>query len=246
MHSQQLGESGRTGGEHPRKNTWNLLLVPLCVMGTGGVWIGIVLVFEQYRKLLCPPDAFLFSGTRLGNIFFFVAPGFPSLAAGMIVGNFFLWCIPPARATMERKTAGGTFQASQLALAKFGAAMGTIALPLCFLGANNVWALTPDHIEYRPMLSVAARTYSWSSVGKIETGCFTGKSTSYDFVVTLEDKTRIDLMEESPRRFTEAFPQIQTALHGRSYGFTSEGLVGRCVASMPRRWLEILSKPPTN
>jgi hypothetical protein len=246
MQDQQLSENEERSNKPRARSPWNLLLLPFYVLGIGGIWVGIVWGVEQYRTLLCPADAFLFNGTRLGNIFFFVAPGFPSLAAGLIVGNFLWWRVPPARAAIEREPSGGAFRASQLGLAKFGAVLAGIALPLCFMGATNVWALTPDRIEYRPMLSVAARNYSWSSVAAIETGCFSGKSTSYNFVVTLDDKTRIDLMEESPRKFTEAFPQIQAALHGKTYRFSSNGLVGRCVASMPRRWLEILSKPPTD
>ncbi|HLZ52552.1 MAG TPA: hypothetical protein VKP61_17510 [Candidatus Acidoferrum sp.] len=246
MKDRQLSENEERTNQPRARSPWNLLLIPLCVLSIVGVWVGIVWGVEHYRTHLCPPDAFLFNGTRLGNIFFFVAPGFPSLAAGLIVGNLLLWCVPAARATIEREPSGGAFRASQFGLAKLGAVLAGIALPLCFMGASNVWALTPDRIEYRPMLSVAARNYSWSSVATIETGCFSGKSTSYDFVVTLDDKTRINLMEESPRKFTEAFPQIQAALRGKNYRFSSDGLVGRCVASMPRRWLEILSKPPTD
>ncbi len=234
--------------ERRPKSGWNLLLVLFCLVGIAGAWIGIALVFRSYRILLYPPDAFLFSGTRIGNIFLSVSPGFPSLAIGMIAGNFLLWCVPPARAAMERGAPGAgdrVFRASQRALASLGAALAAIALPLCFLGANNVWALTADRIHYRPMLSATTRSYDWSSVKNIETGCSSGKSISFHFVATLEDKTSIDLMEESTREFWAAYPQIQAALRGRSYGFSSAGFVGRCVASTPRRWLEVLSKRPT-
>ena len=234
--------------ERRSKSAWNLLLVPLCIVGIAGAWIGIVLAFQRYRGLLCPADAFIFSGTHVGNIFLYVAPFWPSLAFGLIVGNLLLWCVPPARTAMEREAAGAedkVYRASQLALAKLGAVFAGIALPLCFLGANNFWALTAVRIYYRPMFAVTTRDYDWSSLRSVETGCSTGKTISFHFVVTLGNKTSIDLMEESAQKFWAAYPQIQAALRGRRYEFSSAGLVGRCVTSTPRRWLEILSKHPT-
>lgn len=232
-----------------RQSPWNLLLALFCVMGVGGTWVGIAHLLREYRRLfLTPPDAFLFSGTRIGNILAFVTPIFPSLAIGLIVGNSLIWCIPAARAALDREAAGekGTsFQSSQLALAKLGAFAIAIGLPLSFVGANNFWALTPNRIDYRPMLSASTQHYDWSNVESIETGCSTGKSTSYHFLVTLNGGIRIDLMEESPREFSIAYPRVQSALEGHSYRFSSSGLVGRCVTSAPPRWLELLSKRPT-
>jgi hypothetical protein len=115
----------------------------------------------------------------------------------------------------------------------------------CFLGANNFWALTPERIDYRPLISSAAEHYAWADVREIQTGCSKGKSTTYNFVVTLTDKTRIDLMEEKHQEFLAAYPQIQLALRGKNYTFSTWGLVGNCVASAPRRWLEILARRPT-
>jgi hypothetical protein len=120
-----------------------------------------------------------------------------------------------------------------------------VALPLCFLGVNNFWALTPDRIDYRPVLSATTQHHEWSNVEEIETGCSTGKSISYHFVLKLNDKTRIDLMEESPREFSVAYPQIQSALKGNSYRFSSSGLAESCVTSAPQRLFELLSKRPT-
>ena len=75
--------------------------------------------------------------------------------------------------------------------------------------------------------------------------CFSGKSTSYNFVIFLEDRTKIDLMQESPRMFVEEYPRVQAAPRGGSYRFSGEKLIGSCVARTPRQWLEILSKPPS-
>ena len=157
-----------------RKSPWNLLLIPFCLMGIAGTWIGIAYLLQEYRRFLVPYDAFLFSGTRIGNIFMFVAPLFPSLAIGLIVGNFLVWCVPPARTALDREATGvrgADLRSSQLALAKLGILAAVITLPLCLLGANNFWELTPNRIDYRPMFLVTTQHYEWSSVKKIETGC---------------------------------------------------------------------------
>ena len=243
----QISGTGKRFGLKPYpRSAWNLLLAPFCVIGIGGAWIGILLLFAQYRKLLCPADAFLCNGTRIGNILFYVAPIFPSIAAGMIVGNFLLWCIPPARAAMKREDGDHVFRTSQIGLAKVAAIMAAIALPLCFLGANHMFALAPERIVYRSTVSIVGWNYPWSSVTAIETACHSGKGTTYDFVLVMDDATKIDVMQESPLEFVEAYPQVQAGLRGKSYRFDARGLVGTCVAGMPRTWREILSKPPTN
>ena len=230
------------------QTAWSLLLALLCGVGIAGAWTGIAFLVIEYRRAMAPADAFLFSGTRLGNILAFVAPGFPSMVIGLLAANLLVWSISPARAALGGDAPGARrhgFRSSQLVLAKFGAVVSAVALPLCVLGANNFWALAPDRIDYRPMLSVTARHYSWSSVTGIETGCSTGKSTSYHFAVILNDKTHMDLMEEAPSEFVAAYPRIQLALRGNNYGFNTSGLVGSCVARAPRRWLEILTRRPT-
>ena len=238
---------------HPKKRrpqrAWGVLLATLCVLGVIGTWSGIALLVLEYRKALAPANAFLRSGTRLGDILAFVTPFFPAMIAGVLAGNFVVWCIPPARAALGGNESGGrrnSFQTSQWMLAKFGASVSAVALPLCFLGANNFWALTTERIDYRSMFSAANRHYSWQSVMGIETGCWVGKSTSFHFVLILSDRTRLDLMEESPAKFVDAYPQIQLALRDSDYTFSTPGLVGNCVRRAPRRWLEVLARRPTD
>jgi len=232
-----------------KKSAWNLLAVPFCILGVGGAWIGIAFFFETYRRHLFPSDCFLASGTRLGNVLMFVAPLFPSLPIGMIVGNFLLWLIPPAKAALEREVLASrspSFRSTQVALAKFGAVLAAVALPLCLLGANSLWAIAPSRLDYRPMFASVTRQYDWSDVARIEAGCSSGKSVTYNFVVVLTDQTKIDLMEESPRDFAAVYPRVQAALRGRAYGFSNRNFVGSCAGYAPQRWREILSHRPTN
>jgi hypothetical protein len=230
-----------------RKNPWNLLLALFCLIGVGGAWAGIAHVLVIYRSSLYPPDTFLFSGTRIGNILMFVTPCFPSIALGLIIANLLVWCISPARRAFKKEAdgvKGEDFRSAQFGLAKAGTVLAAIGLPLCLLGANNFWALTPDGIHYRPMLSATTQHYAWSSVERIETGCSRSKnSVDYNFVVTLPDQTRIDLMEESPDEFLAAYPRIQSALRGHRYRFDAWALGVNC-----RPWQavrKILSQQPS-
>lgn len=207
---------------------------------------GSLQVFETYRGSLFPPDAFLANGTRIGNILMFVVPFFPSVAIGLITGNFVVWSISPARRAFRREAEGvkgERFRSAQLGLVKAGTVLAAIGLPLCLLGANNTWALTPNGIDYRPMLSTAARHYAWSSVERIETGCSPTKNgIDYHFVVTLNDKTHIDLMEESRDEFLAAYPRIQSALSGHGHKFDDWVLGLSC---RPRPALQrVLSQRP--
>jgi hypothetical protein len=52
------------------------------------------------------------------------------------------------------------------------------------------------------------RHHDWSKVAKISTGCYSGRSVTYNFVVVLTDGTKIDLVEESPRDFVAVYPRV--------------------------------------
>jgi|HubBroStandDraft_1064217.scaffolds.fasta_scaffold00218_31 hypothetical protein len=230
-----------------KNNPWNLLLALFCLIAVVGTWIGLVRLFHSYRGSLIPADAFLFAGTRIGNIFMFVTPLFASIAVGFIVGNSLAWCIAPARTAFNKEAAGvegEDFQSAQLGLAKVGIIALIVTLPICLLGANNFWALTPSGIDYRPMLAATTQHYAWSSVEQIETGCSTSKdNVDYHFVLTLNDKTRVDLMEEESHDFLAAYPKIQLGLTGHRYRFNSWVLGVNC---RPRQEVRtVLSQPPT-
>lgn len=220
----------------PRKSP---LAAILGLPAIGGVWYLIAQIFLRYQQTLYPSDAFLFNGTRIGNILMFVSPCFPSLAFGLLIGN-----------VMERLLLGwqaaadDVYRSSQIGLAKFGAALSLICLPLSFAGANNFWALSSGRINYRPLFSVATARYDWRDIVRIETGCSVGKAVTYDFVMTFRNGTSIDVMQESTWNFWRAYPEIQLSLRTSRYEFSSAGLA-RCSRVIPKPWLEILSQPPT-
>lgn len=244
-----LGEQGAQPARPARvKRPWNLLYSLLCLAFAGVIWMAIALLFSGLRRHFIPSDAFLSNGTRLGNILMYVAPAFPALGISFNLGNLLAWSLAAAKAQPRRYEPVAQhlrFRSGQIVLIKLTLAMCAIALPLCFLGANNFWAIAADRIDYRPMVALSTRHYPWSGVTEIQTGCYSEKSDTFNFSLVMSDGTHLDLMEESPHNFSVAYPQVQEALAGHTYRFDNSELIGACVGRAPRRWLEILSQPPT-
>ena len=217
-----MNDSVETG---QRKSPIGLLLG---VPAIAGIWYLIAQGFVQYQEAMRPADAFLFSGTRVGNILLFIPPLFPSLGFGFMVGN-----------VLEKLILSASLAP------KFGLILAAVALPLSFAGANNYWALAPSRIDYRDMFSVTTSHYHWPDVTRIETGCTISKTLSYHFVVTLHEGPSIDAMEESPDAFMAAYPEIQSSFCGQRYAFSNAGL-SPCKNSLSRERMEVLSRPPTD
>jgi hypothetical protein len=217
------------------------LALILSVPAFAGVWYLLAQVFVKYQSTLRPAQAFLSSGTRVGNILMFVCPCLPSIGFGFMLGNV-LERLMQSRETAREESV--VYRTSQIGLAKFGFVTAAVMLPLSFIGANNFWALTPDHIDYREMFSTWTAHHDWGDVVKIETGCSVGKRMSYNFVLSFNNGDAVDVMEESPERFWAAYPEIQSSLRQSRYEFSSAGL-SRCGNAIPRRWFQVLSRPPT-
>jgi len=227
---------------------WHYLFVFISVAASGLVWGAILLPFHAFRKSLVPPDAFLSGGTVFGDVFFYGLPIIPALTIGMILGRFLVRLIPPARTALEPELGENTKIVSrQHKYAKWGLVALIVVLPLCFLGAMGIWATTSTRIEVRPIFSTTVHSYDWSRVSEIETGCTKGRnSVNYHFVLDLADGTPIDLMQDQEWNFETAYPKIQSALEGRSYGFSNAGFVGASCATYTRpSWQEMLTHPPT-
>ena len=232
-----------------RKSRWNLLLLAFAVVGVGTSWILIVFLLDSYRASLALPGSFLRGSTRFGNILMHLSPGFPSIALGFILANLLIWCIPSARTALANEDKGfpGTdFRSSNVGLVKGLAFLGAVALPLAFLGARNMWSITPQNLNYQPMFSSSAKEFAWSDVRVINTGCsFNRQSLDRNFVVEMRDGTTIDLSQENPREFLAGYPHIQTALTDHDYQFNREKVIGGCANALSSSWVRILTQRPT-
>ncbi len=229
------------------RSGWHYLYVFIGAAASAAVLAAILLPFYVLRRSLVPPDAFLWGGTRSGNIFLWIPPMFSALAIGMTLGRFVVRRIPTARTVLESELGDHTKTVSSLnRYAKWGRLALTGALPLCYFGAMSTWATTPARIVIRPIFSATVHFYDWSSVTAIETGCTQGRrSTSFHFVLSLADSTRVDLMENDEWAFWAAYPKIQLALTGHSYGFSAGFVRAPCGYAAPS-WQRILSQPPTD
>lgn len=230
-----------------RKSKWNLLLIPFFLVSAGLSWYAAVRILLALRMNFFPQDAFLMNGTRLGNIFMYVSPLFPSIGVGLLFANFSLWVIPPARRTLEEEAQAhpsAGFKRSNVGLVKFVLIVSAVALPLAALGATSYFYLTPRALVYRPSIFTAERSYRWSDVTRIETACWFNRGRQENYTLLLLDGTRIGLMESSPD-FLKAYPTLSTILDGRSYVFDREGVTPGCEQSLSSRWKRILMTPPS-
>jgi hypothetical protein len=232
-----------------RTSGWHYLFVFISVVASGAVWGAILLPLYALRKSFVPPDAFLSGPTNVGTFFFVLPPMFSAMAIGMIVGRSIVRRIPAARTVLEPELGDDTETVVSLTrYARWGRRALVAVLPLCFFGAMSTWAITPARIEVRPIFSATVHSYEWSRVREIETGCTRGRAgPNYHFVLRLADATRIDLMQNDPSDFAAAYPKIQSALEGRTYGFDHDGVVAARCATYPRpNWKNMLTDPPTD
>lgn len=88
-----------------RKNPWNLLLAFFVLVGLATCWSAFALLSSWLYSDFRGPHHFGQTDTNAAGIFLYVPIVFPSIPLGMILGNFLLWCVPPARVALEKEDA---------------------------------------------------------------------------------------------------------------------------------------------
>ncbi len=225
-----------------RRSSWNLLLILFAVIGVAGAWIGMVELLLALRALFRPSDAFLFDGTRWGNIVTHVIPCFPAIAAGLLCGNLLVWLIPPARRALTTEGCHGTnFRSSNRALAKGLLLLLAITAPIGVLGATRYFYLAPHRIGYRPSWFNQERRYPWIAVRAIETNCWHNRGRQYSYTLLLSDGTRLGILESQD--FFAAYPALSAALGPYDYGFAYLGRPD-CLDTVSRRLHFVLTNRP--
>ena len=226
-----------------RRSPWNLLLFLFAVIGVGGTWIALVELLLALRAQFRPPDAFLFDGTRWGNIVIHVIPAFPSIAAGFLMANVLIRLIPPARRALSIAGPQGTnFRSSNRALAKGLVLLLAITAPIAILGATRYFYLAPSRIGYRTSWFNQVRRYQWVDVRGIETNCWQNRGPQFTYTLLLSDGTRLGILETS-NDFFRAYPALSSALNPYSYDFNYIGSPA-CLDTVSNRLRLVLSRPP--
>jgi hypothetical protein len=203
-----------------RKSPWNLLLIPLVIIGVGGVmyvWAQALLVIQRY---LMPDDVIFSSYTTIGGALIFIPILFPSLGIGMMIANLILWPIRPARMAFEREAKGikGTsFPEAMRGLAIATVMMLIIALPLSTLGVLNYFYITPNGVHIRPLFSIREKHYAWDDIDQIRTRFLEKKNNIYlNYILHTKDGRDIDLMRERRLKFVDAYDKIKPFLAAQS------------------------------
>jgi hypothetical protein len=123
-----------------RKSAWNLLLplfgLPFWAAFTASlVWLGQVIHAALHQQ----PHPVIASGPMsVSDTFIFIASSVAAVAPTMLVTNFCVYRIAPARRAMEaedRGFSGVDYRSSQRALLKVGLWLLAICLPLILVGA---------------------------------------------------------------------------------------------------------------
>lgn len=198
-----------------RKNPWGLVLVPLVGVGTVVAWAAFGYLSWSLHRSMIPEDVILSRWTRLGGILMFVPPFFPALFLGVLFANGVAWCIPPLRRMFDGPPGnprGSSFGRTMKVMAWLTLIALALTLPWSALGALNSFYVTSEGITYRPFFS-GAHPYPWTDVRAVDVRCHAeGRNLHLNFRVEMKDGALIDLMQDGPVLFADAYDEIRTHL----------------------------------
>lgn len=99
-----------------RKSLWNLILIPLCVIGIAGVSFLLFMIMWQVHIVIHPEHAgrmeafFSEKGSsvisKIATIFFTLPLFFAAMPLGLMFGNCVAWLVGPARRAFDREAKG--------------------------------------------------------------------------------------------------------------------------------------------
>jgi hypothetical protein len=127
-----------------RKSPWNLILIPLVVLGIFSVSIGQFSLLWHLNTWVYPEHIGRLKNIMRSNehqvsqMLLTLPCLFSAIPLGMLLANCMAWCIPPARRTFEREARGiahASFRASMSDLGKFALFIVPICLALGVIGA---------------------------------------------------------------------------------------------------------------
>ncbi len=124
-----------------RRSPWNLLLIPAVILPAGGLWWAAVKSLEALHGIFYP-TRHLLASNAVGAILAAVSPFFAVLPVAMIVGNYLVWLVPPARQVLDREATpypGTGFRQSQQQLMQFAKYLVPIGLGIGIIGALIPW-----------------------------------------------------------------------------------------------------------
>ena len=124
-----------------RNSRWNLLLIPAVLLPIIAFWVAAVLLTQQAHMLVYPSQT-LRNAKGLWVIVAVMAPLLAAVPLGMLVGNFLVWQVGPAREALDREAEpepATTFAESQSALLRIALLGLAIAVVATAIGTLSPW-----------------------------------------------------------------------------------------------------------
>ena len=124
-----------------RKTRWNLLLVPAVLLPIVAFWVAGALSAQHAHMLLYPSQT-LRNAKGLWVIIAVMAPVLAAVPLGMLVGNFLVRQVGPARRALNREAEPDpitSYAASQPALLRLATPLVVIAMVATAIGSLSPW-----------------------------------------------------------------------------------------------------------
>jgi hypothetical protein len=124
-----------------RKSGWNLLLLPAVLLPLAAMWAGLCGGANLMHMQLYPGES-LRTAKGLWPILATLAPFFAATPLAMLIGNFIVWLVPPARRALDIEASaypGTSFRASQAALIRLTLYLTPLSIAACLVAAALPW-----------------------------------------------------------------------------------------------------------
>ena len=124
-----------------RRSRWNALLIP-AILVPGGVFMwGFMQVLQSLHQLRYPAQH-LTNASGVGPVLTALGAFIASIPLAMLIGNYLVWFVGPARRTLEHEARGvpGTdFMSARRQLTRVALIVVPVALALGVAGAALSW-----------------------------------------------------------------------------------------------------------
>jgi hypothetical protein len=203
-----------------RRSPWNLLLVLIVIIVSGGVIYVSAQALLAIQRCLISDDAIFWSYTTIGGTLMFIPLIILSFGIGMMITNLIMWLIRPARMAFDKEAIGikgASFSEAMKGLATLTFIILIITIPLNVFGVLNCFYITSDGVQIRPLFSIKENRYAWGDIEQITTRCLEKRDKIYlNYVLRMKDGRDIDLMRERRLEFVDAYDKIKPFLAAQS------------------------------
>lgn len=233
-----------------RKSLWNLVLIPLCLLGIVCAGWVFFLPIQYLQDALRSESAFLAGSTNIGKILLICGLLICSIVPGLMLGNIFAWLVVPLRRIFDREAQAypsTNFKTAMKQLTTVAIVIFIVVYPLALLGGLNYFSVDSEGISYQEWFSLDSTKHGWTQIKKIETRCWSkGMAGRGSFKVSFYDGLEIDLFSAGPKKFFSAYPRLSSLLQNIPFEFLHEPkYFGQAQApACPPTWIDYFVRRP--